>query len=230
VRQHGTRVLVVDDERSIRRFLATALTAYGYTVEEAPTGADALRLAATWRPELIILDLGLPDQDGVAITRRVREWSTVPIIVVSVREHEDDKVEALDAGADDYLSKPFGARELLARVRAALRRVSADAADPVLLVGDLRMDLERHAVTLDNRPIALTPREFDLLKALMLRPEKVFTHRQLLDLVWGRGFEDESHLLRVNVSNLRRKIETDPSQPRRVITEPGVGYRLAEGD
>jgi two-component system KDP operon response regulator KdpE len=222
----AARILVVDDERSIRRFLSMALGAHGYDVTEAVDGAEALREAVTARPDLVILDLGLPDLDGLEIIRRLREWSTVPVIVVTVREHETEKIAALDGGADDYLTKPFGAGELLARVRAALRRAEAPLSEPVLECGGLRMDVAAHEVTVDGRLTVLTPTEFDLLKALLRSAGKVLTHRQLLGLVWGPGYGAETHLLQVNVSNLRRKIEPTPGRPQYLLTEPGVGYRL----
>jgi two-component system KDP operon response regulator KdpE len=224
----GARILVVDDERSIRRFLVTALGAQGFDVAEAADGQEALRRAVEFRPDLVLLDLGLPDLDGIEVTRRLREWSAVPVIVVSVREDESDKVAALDEGADDYLTKPFGAGELAARVRAALRRAASPAAEPVLSCGDLSLDVARREVRVDGREVTLTPTEFDLLKALLQHAGKVLTHRQLLSRVWGPGYEHETHLLRVNVSNLRRKIEPEPGRPRRLVTEPGVGYRLRE--
>lgn len=220
------RVLAVDDERPIRRFLTTSLTAHGYTVFEAAGGAEALAAVVTIRPDLVILDLGLPDIDGVEVTRRVREWSQIPIIILSVRDQEQDKIAALDAGADDYLTKPFGIGELLARMRAALRRVAAPAGEPVFVTGGLVVDRARRLVTVGGKDVQLTPTEFDLLRVLVAHAGKVVTHNQLLRLVWGTGYADEAHLLRVNISNLRRKIEPDPSRPTYVVTEPGVGYRL----
>ena len=220
------RVLVVDDEQAIRRFLNTALSAHGYEVFEAGTGEDALAAAVARRPDLIILDLGLPGIDGIEVTRRLREWSHLPILVLSVRECEGDKVEALDAGADDYVTKPFGTGELLARMRVALRRAARPQATPLFQVGDLEVDLARRAVTLANHEVALTPTEYDLLRVLVQNAGKVLTHNQLLRQVWGAGYGGELHLLRVNISNLRRKIEPLPSRPRYIVTEPGVGYRL----
>jgi two-component system, OmpR family, KDP operon response regulator KdpE len=222
------RVLVVDDERSIRRYLRAVLADQGYEVIEAERGEVAIAAAARHRPDVVLLDLGLPDIDGLVVIERLREFTAVPIIVLSVREHEDDKVAALDAGADDYLTKPFGTSELLARLRAAARRATAPAAVPVLALGGLRMDLARHHVTVDDVEVQLTPTEYDLLRALLQDAGKVLTHRQLLRRVWGPGYETDTHLLRVNVSNLRRKIEADPTRPRYVLTEPGVGYRLGE--
>lgn len=222
----GLRVLVVDDERAIRRYLHAALEAQAIVVIEAQNGAEALFAAATERPEVIILDLGLPDLDGVEITRRIREWSTVPIIILSVREQEQDKIAALDAGADDYLTKPFGTGELLARIRAALRRTDQPDDEPVIETGGLRVDLARRRVTVDEGEVALTPIEYDILRLLAQNIGKVLTHGQLLQKVWGQSYGEDLHLLRVNISNLRRKIEPDPARPHYILTEAGVGYRL----
>jgi two-component system KDP operon response regulator KdpE len=222
------RILVVDDETPIRRFLKVVLTAQGYSVFEAANGQEALDSVPGARPDLIILDLGLPDIDGVELTRRLREWSQTPIIILSVREAESDKIAALDAGADDYLVKPFGAGELLARMRAALRRQTDESEEPEIQVGSLRIDLSRRLVTAADREISLTPTEYDLLRVLMRNAGKVMTHRHLLRLVWGPAYENEMHLLRVNISNIRRKLEPDPSSPSPIRTEPGVGYRLIE--
>jgi len=220
------RVLVVDDERAIRRFLRTSLTAHGYTVFEAGTGREALAAVVGDRPDLIILDLGLPDLDGIEVTRQLREWTQTPIIVLSVREEEAAKVAALDVGADDYLTKPFGMAELMARIRVALRHADQPAGEPVFEVGELRVDRARRLVSIAGNAIVLTPTEYDLLRILGQYAGKVLTHRQLLRLVWGTGYEQETHLLQVNVSNLRRKIEPDPSRPSYILTEVGVGYRL----
>ena len=220
------RVLVVDDERAIRRFLRTSLTAHGYAVYEASTGQEALSAVVGDRPDLIILDLGLPDLNGIEVTRQLREWTRIPIIVLSVREEEATKVAALDVGADDYLTKPFGIAELMARIRVALRHAEQPAGEPVFEVGDLRMDRARRQVLMAGNEIVLTPTEYDLLRVLVQYAGKVLTHRQLLRQVWGTGYELETHLLQVNISNLRRKIEPDPSRPSYIITEVGVGYRL----
>jgi two-component system KDP operon response regulator KdpE len=224
--ESGPRVLVVDDERAIRRYLRTSLGAHGHTVYEASTGQEALAAVASERPDLVILDLGLPDIDGVEVTRRLREWTDVPILVLSIREREADKVAALDAGADDYLTKPFGTEELMARMRAALRRAAQVGPVPVVEVGALKVDLGRRQVTVAGNEVVLTPTEYDLLRVLVQHAGRVLTHHQLLRQVWGMGYEGEAHLLRVNVSNLRRKIEPDPARPHYVLTEPGVGYRL----
>lgn len=226
--EDARRILVVDDENPIRRFLRVVLGAQGYSVFEAANGQEALNSVLTNRPDLIILDLGLPDIEGVEVTRRLREWSQTPIIILSVREGESDKIAALDAGADDYLVKPFGTGELMARIRAALRRQTDEAEEPVLQTGTLRMDLSRRLVAVGDREISLTPTEYDLLRVLMRNAGKVITHRHLLRLVWGPAYESEMHLLRVNVSNIRRKLEPDPSCPSPIRTEPGVGYRLVE--
>jgi two-component system KDP operon response regulator KdpE len=226
--EDARRILVVDDEAPIRRYLRVALGAQGYSIFEAANGQEALDSVPGNRPDLIILDLGLPDIDGVEVTRRLREWSQTPIIILSVREGESEKIAALDAGADDYLVKPFGTGELLARIRAALRRQADETEEPIIQVGSLRIDLSRRLVTVEGREISLTPTEYDLLRVLMRNAGKVITHRHLLRLVWGPVYENEMHLLRVNVSNLRRKLEPDPSCPSPIRTEPGVGYRLIE--
>lgn len=220
------RVLVVDDERAIRRFLRASLTAHGYTVYEAGDGSEALSAVIRDRPDLIILDLGLPDVGGIEVTRQLREWTQTPIIVLSVREEEATKVAALDVGADDYLTKPFGIAELMARMRVAMRHAAQPAGEPIFEVGELRMDLGRRQVTLAGIEVGLTPTEYDLLRILVQHAGKVLTHGQLLRQVWGTGYEAEIHLLQVNISNLRRKIEPDPSRPSYILTEIGVGYRL----
>lgn len=220
------RVLVVDDEASIRKFLRASLAAHDYQVYEAATGQDALSAVLAHRRDLMILDLGLPDIEGIEVTRQLREWSQIPAIILSVREHESEKVAALDAGADDYLTKPFGISELLARMRAALRRRLAESDAPVFTTGELTVDLARHVVTVAGQEVQLTPTEYDLLRVLVTNAGKVITHRQLLHQVWGVAYEQEAHLLRVNISNLRHKLEADPTRPRYIVTEPGVGYRL----
>ncbi|MBI4927495.1 MAG: response regulator [Anaerolineae bacterium] len=220
------RILVVDDERAIRRYLRTSLAAKGYLVMEAGSGEEGLKAAVEEHPDLMILDLGLPDMDGTEVVRRMREWSRMPIIILSVRDREDDKVAALDAGADDYLTKPFGLGELTARLRVAMRHIERATEDPVFEVDELRVDLAHREVTRAGAKVALTPTEYDLLRCMVQNAGKVLTHNQLLRQVWGAAYEEESHLLRVNVSNLRRKIEPDPDQPRYILTEPGVGYRL----
>jgi two-component system KDP operon response regulator KdpE len=222
----GVRVLVVDDEVPIRRFLRTSLTAHGHTVFEAASGAEAIRAVAGQRPDLVILDLGLPDMDGTDVVRRLREWTRLPVIILSVRDHESDKIAALDAGADDYLTKPFGVDELMARMRVALRHSASPDAEPVFASEGLRVDLARRLVSVDGAEVQLTPTEYDLLRALVSHAGKVLTHHQLLRAVWGDVYDEESHLLRVHISNLRSKIEPEPARPRFILTEPGVGYRL----
>jgi two-component system KDP operon response regulator KdpE len=221
----GVRVLVVDDERSIRRFLRASLGSQ-FAIFEATTGEEALAAVAADRPDVILLDLGLPDMDGVEVTRRLREWSQTPIIVLSVREQEKDKIAALDAGADDYLTKPFGVGELMARLRAALRRSAQTETEPVFETGSLVVDLNQRQVSVNGQPVSLTPTEYDLLRSLVKYAGKVLTHDQLLRAVWGTAYESETHMLQVNISNLRRKIEPNPVRPSYIITEPGVGYRL----
>jgi two-component system, OmpR family, KDP operon response regulator KdpE len=223
--ESNLRVLVVDDERSIRRFLKASLGSQ-FVILEAATGEEALSAAASEHPDIIILDLGLPDIDGVEVTRRLREWSQVPIIIVSVREQEGTKIAALDAGADDYLTKPFGVGELTARLRVALRRSSQTDNEPVFRNRDLLVNLSLREVKLKDKALALTPTEYDLLRALVRHAGKVLTHDQLLRAVWGTAYESETHMLQVNISNLRRKMEPDPSRPIYIVTEPGVGYRL----
>ena len=203
--ENGLKILVIDDERAIRRYLRTSLAGHGHEVIEAGTGQAGLDAVLARKPDLIVLDLGLPDMDGVEVTRRLREWSTTPIIILSVRDREDDKVAALDAGADDYLTKPFGIGELLARIRVAMRHVTQPVIEPVIEVGELVIDLGKREVTLKGERVALTPTEYDLLRVLAQNLGKVLTHTQLLRQVWGAAYEEESHLLRVNVSNLRRE-------------------------
>jgi two-component system KDP operon response regulator KdpE len=222
----GPRVLVVDDEPAICRFLRVSLSAYGYAVFDAASGQEALLAVAMHRPDLVILDLGLPDMDGVAVTQRLRDWTQVPIIIVTVQEQEAAKIAALDAGADDYVTKPFGMGELLARMRAALRRATVPAGEPVFSSGQLTVDLGRRLVTIADHEVQLTPTEYELLRALVTHAGKVLTHRQLLRQVWGVAYETEAHLLRVNMSNLRHKLEPDAARPIYIVTEPGVGYRL----
>lgn len=222
------KILVVDDERPIRRFLNASL-GNRYSILEAENGNDAIKMAAMNHPEVIILDLGLPDMDGTDVTRRLREWTDVPIIVISVRDTEEDKVAALDAGADDYLTKPFGTSELLARIRVLLRRATKpEEASPTYQSDDLWIDFTKRDVRVNDNPVTLTPTEYNILRTLVNHAGKVLTHQQLIKEVWSGNYEVNAHLLRVNVSNLRRKIENNPLQPRHIITEPGVGYRFKE--
>ncbi|OFV79743.1 MAG: DNA-binding response regulator [Acidobacteria bacterium RBG_13_68_16] len=222
-------VLIVDDELPIRRFLRVSLAGEGYRVVEAATAGEALDQIAAQRPDVVVLDLGLPDRDGVEVIREIREWSSIPIVVLSVRDRESDKVAALETGADDYLTKPFGVGELMARLRVALRHASlagGTADEPVFTTGELRVDLARRQVFVSEREVRLTPIEYKLLALLVKNAGKVLTHRQLLRQVWGPEYGDENHYVRVYVAQLRRKIEADPARPRYLRTESGVGYRL----
>jgi two-component system KDP operon response regulator KdpE len=222
----GEKVLVVDDEPSIRVFLKLTLISQGYETVEAVSGKTAIAQAVTEKPDIVILDIGLPDFDGIEVTRQLREWTQVPIIILSVRGSEKDKIAALDLGADDYLTKPFIVGELLARVRAALRRSTRTTGEPSFKTGALEVDLLRRQVKVKDTEIQLTPNEYELLKVLVDNSGKVMTHKHLLNAVWGEEYIGEFHMLRVNISNLRRKIEPDPARPQIIITESGVGYRL----
>jgi two-component system KDP operon response regulator KdpE len=222
----GECVLVIDDEEPVRRFLRVALGGQSYQVIEAATGKDGIRAVEAQKPDVIILDLGLPDLDGVEVTKLLRQSTQTPVIILSVRGSENDKIAALDAGADDYLTKPFGIGELLARLRTALRRVIQPSDEAVFASGALMVNGLKRLVTVDGKEVQLTPHEYGILKTLVTYAGRVITHHHLLKEVWGTGFENEYHLLHVNVSNLRRKIELDPTRPMHLITEPGVGYRL----
>jgi two-component system KDP operon response regulator KdpE len=225
---NATRVLVVDDEPEIVRGLKIVLRGAGYAVEAASTKAEALAAVATRPPEALVLDLVLPDGDGVGVCKEIRRWSRLPILVLSAVGDEREKVRALDAGADDYVTKPFGTEELLARLRAVLRR-SPDAGHAAQIeIGELTVDLEDRKVLRDAEEVHLTPIEFDLLRVLAQHPGRLVTQRQLLQEVWGPQYVEESHYLRVHVAHIRAKIESDPSRPRYLITEPGVGYRLRD--
>jgi len=225
----GRTVVVIEDDPQIRRFLRTALGAEGFALHESETGERGLVEVATRKPDVVILDLGLPDIDGVEVVRRMREWTDLPVIVLSARSQEADKIAALDAGADDYLTKPFGLGELLARIRVALRNRARTATpgEPAVSVGELSVDLAARRVTLAGNEVRLTPIEHRLMAALARHAGRVMTHRQLLREVWGAAYEEQSHTLRVHMATLRRKIESDPAQPRYLLTEIGVGYRLA---
>lgn len=220
------RILVVDDEPQIRRALRTALQAHGFEVEVAEDGEAGLVAISSWSPDAVVLDLVMPGRDGFDVLRETRLWSQVPIIVLSARGQEQDKVAALDLGADDYLTKPFGIDELLARLRAVRRRTAGQASDPTVTVGDLVIDVNAHTVTHKGNEIHLTPTEFDLLLVLARNAGRVMTHRQLLERVWGAYAAENAQQLRVYVNYLRRKLEDDPSQPQLILTEIGVGYRL----
>lgn len=223
------RILIVDDEKTIRRFLKATLISHGYNVFEATNAKEALESSVSAHPDAIILDLGLPDLDGTEVTRQIRKRAKIPIIILSVRENETDKIAALDAGADDYLTKPFNAGEMLARLRAVMRRLLPQNERSVFKVGKLSIDISNHSVEVKNHEIHLTPTEFDLLKVLVLNAGKIMTHGQILKEIWNKdeNFEEAAHLLRVTVSNLRNKIESNPDLPIYILTEPGVGYRLS---
>jgi two-component system KDP operon response regulator KdpE len=220
-------ILLIEDERQMRRFLRVSLSANGYELVEAETAEAGMTLAASHNPELVLLDLGLPDVDGLEVTQRLREWTHVPIIVISARGQEEDKIKALDAGADDYLTKPFGVGELLARIRVALRRASAaDDGEAVFTLGDLKVDLGRRQVLMADKEVHLTPIEYKLLALLVKHAGRVLTHRQILREVWGPHHSEQTQYLRVYMGQLRHKLEANPSRPQYLVTEPGVGYRL----
>jgi two-component system KDP operon response regulator KdpE len=223
----GARILVVDDEPQILRALKTNLRGAGYEVETAASAEEALSAAAMKPPDAVILDLVLPDGHGTDVARRLREWTSAPIVVLSAVGDEQEKVAALDAGADDYVTKPFGIDEMLARLRAVLRRAEPST-EPVLHIGELAIDLEKRAVSVAGRPVSLTPNEFELLRVFARNEGKLLTHPAILREVWGPAYGDESHYLHVYVSQLRRKIEPDPARPRYLLTEPGAGYRLVD--
>jgi two-component system, OmpR family, KDP operon response regulator KdpE len=219
-------ILIVDDEEAIRQFLFVTLTSQGYAITEAASGQEALSSVSSQHPDLIILDLVLPDIDGLEITRRLRQWTRIPIIILSVRGSEKDKIAALDAGADDYLTKPFSAGELLARIRVAWRHQPSSPEEALFINGTLIADLSLRKITMSGQEVQLTPTEYDILRVMVEHAGRVLTHRQLLQKVWGEQYGDELHMLHVNISNLRKKIEPDPARPQYIITEPGVGYRL----
>jgi two-component system KDP operon response regulator KdpE len=222
----GMRILIVDDEPQICKLLRVSLGAHGYNLEEAENGQEGISRAAVFKPDLIILDLGLPDMDGKEVIVRVREWSQSPIIVLSARDQEREKVQALDAGADDYITKPFGVGELMARIRVSLRRAAHAEDEPIVTCGDLAVDFALRRVTVAGREVKLTPTEYELMRVLIQHAGKVLTHRQLLKTVWGTSYNEDTHYIRVYIGQLRRKIEENPTQPKYIITESGVGYRL----
>jgi two-component system KDP operon response regulator KdpE len=224
--KNARRVLVIDDEAAIRRLLKAGLEAAGYAVVEAVDGEGGLRQAATQAPELVILDLGLPDKPGLWVLERLRQWSPVPVLVLTVQDSESDKVALLDAGADDYLTKPFSVPELLARLRVLERHVRGPRSDPTVKAGPLLIDLAGHGVSRDGVEVKLTSTEFDFLRVLALNLGKVVTQRELLKQVWGPNAVEHSHYLRIYAANLRKKLEEDPAEPKLILTEPGVGYRL----
>lgn len=225
----GSLILVVDDEIQIRRFLKVSLEASGYRTSEVANGTDAIAQAALLRPDTIILDIQLPDISGLEVLQRVREWSKVPVIILSVQDSDKEKIAALDAGADDYLTKPFSVGELLARLRVAQRHAQPEQGANVFQVGEVTVDVARRLVTRSGEPVKLTPTEYSLLRLLVQHAGKVLTHRQILREVWGRDYENELHYLRVYTAQLRQKLETDPTRPQIILTESGVGYRMAEG-
>ncbi|NGZ77251.1 response regulator [Saccharibacillus alkalitolerans] len=223
----GARILIVDDEPQIRKLLKVTLAAHGYAVHEAATGEEGVLQAPLCHPDLIVLDLGLPDLTGMEVLERIREWSGVPVIVLTAKDREEDKIAALDAGADDYVTKPFGMGELVARIRVALRHTAKSVEEPVIRSGALTIDLAQRIVESGGERVKLTPTEYDLLKALASNAGKVVTQRQLLQRVWGSQHDEgDSHYLRIYIGHLRKKLEEDPSQPRLIVTEPGVGYRF----
>jgi two-component system KDP operon response regulator KdpE len=226
---HLPTVLVIDDEIQMRRLLRVTLEGNGYRVFDAASGQEGLVEAAQRRPDIVVLDLGLPDMDGQVVLQRLREWSEAPVLVLSVREGEEDKVEALDHGADDYMNKPFSTAELLARLRAARRRSQPVADNVVFHSGHLQVDLSSRLVTVKGKEVKLTPTEYSLLRLLVRNAGKVVTHRQILKEVWGPNYGEQTHYLRVYMAHLREKLESDPSRPELLLTEPGVGYRLYEG-
>lgn len=226
--QYARVALVIDDEPQIRRLLRVTLEANGYAVVDAATGQAGIVQAAQCRPEIVLLDLGLPDLDGVEVLRRIREWSRVPVIILSVRDREHDKIAALDAGADDFVTKPFGSGELLARLRTALRRSQPAPADAIFRAGKIEVDLAARTVRKDGGEVKLTPTEYALLRLMVVHAGKVMTHRQLLTEVWGPNAVEQTHYLRVHIAHLRDKLEDDAARPRLILTEPAIGYRVAE--
>lgn len=225
----GARILVIDDEPQIRRLLKVSLAAHGYEVEECKTGQEGINRAAIVKPDLVLLDLGLPDIDGKAVVVNIRQWSKVPIIILTARDQESEKIEALDAGADDYVTKPFSMGELLARLRVALRHAVTAENAPILTCGDLVIDLVGRHVMKGGKEVKLTPTEYELLKVLAQNMGKVLTHKYLLKAVWGNAYNEDTHYIRVYIGQLRRKVEGNPAQPQYIITESGVGYRLMTG-
>lgn len=230
IKNHNNlRILIVDDEKSIRKFLSVSLTSYGYAVSEAVTGKEAVDAISIFRPDVVILDLGLPDMDGNRVIEKIRKQSQIPIIILSVRDRQEDKIRALDAGADDYLIKPFGIEELHARLRAVLRRLARKEEEPIFKTGKLSVDISRRLVKTGGKEIDLSPTEYDILKLMVLNAGRVVTYNKIIKQIWNKTqdeYEGMEHLLRVTISNIRRKLEPDPSRPEYIITEPAVGYRL----
>lgn len=224
--EKGLRILVIDDEPQIRKLLNVSLQAHGYQLSAAENGQEGIQQAAAFKPDLAIVDLGLPDMDGKAVIQQIRDWSAMPIIILTARDQEQEKIAALDAGADDYITKPFGIGELMARMRVCLRRIATGDSEPILRCGGLAIDLLQRRVTVDDREIKLTPTEYELIKFMMQHAGRVLTHKQLLKAGWGSSYEEDTHYIRIYIGQLRRKIEQDPAQPRYIITESGIGYRL----
>ncbi|GGA12000.1 DNA-binding response regulator [Paenibacillus marchantiophytorum] len=223
----GAKILIIDDEPQIRKLLRVTLTAHGFEAAEAATGQEGMLQATMVRPDLIVLDLGLPDLSGMEVLQHIREWSQVPIIILTAQDQEQDKVAALDRGADDYVTKPFGMGEFMARMRVALRHTAKTQDEPVLRLGPIVIDLSQRSVELHGEKLKLTPTEYDLLKVLAINAGRVMTHRQLLKQVWGgHQYESDSQYLRVYVGHLRKKLEEDPTRPKYIVTEPGIGYRF----
>ncbi len=229
--EQGARILIVDDEPQIRKLLKVTLQAHHYAIHEAATGEEGVQQASLIHPDLIVLDLGLPDMTGLEVMGRIRDWSSAPIIVLTAKDREEDKIVALDSGADDYVTKPFSMGELVARIRVALRHVAKSVNEPVLQFGELAIDLAQRIVELNGERVKLTPTEYDLLKVLVANAGKVVTQRQLLQQVWGsQHSEAESHYLRVYIGHLRKKLEENSTQPKLIVTEPGIGYRFSPRD
>lgn len=223
---NGFKVLIIDDEPPIRKLLKVSLGAHGYTLDEAACAQDGINRAAVFHPDIVILDLGLPDFDGKKVIKEIRDWSKVPILILTARDQETEKIEALDAGADDYLTKPFGVGELMARMRVCLRRLTSAANEPVVHCGDLTIDFSQRRVSVGEKEVKLTPTEYEIMKLLAQNIGRVLTHQQLLKAIWGSSYCEDTHYIRVYIGQLRRKIEPDPTQPRYIVTESGVGYRL----
>jgi two-component system KDP operon response regulator KdpE len=231
IAENGARILVIDDEPQIQKLLKVTLRAHQFEIHEATTGEDGVKQASIVHPDLIVLDLGLPDMSGMDVLKRIRDWSNVPIIVLTAKEREEDKITALEGGADDYVTKPFSMGELVARIRVALRHVAKSVNEPILQFGELVVDLAHRAVELNGERLKLTPTEYDLLKILAVNAGKVVTQRQLLQQVWGgHHHESDSHYLRVYIGHLRKKLEGDPTRPKYIVTEPGIGYRFLSSD
>lgn len=222
----GARILIIDDESQIRKLLNVSLKAHGFIIEEAALGRDGINRAAFFKPDLLIVDLGLPDIDGKEIVREIRQWSNAPIIILTARDQEQEKIDALDAGADDYITKPFSMGELMARIRVCLRRMAISESEPLLTCGGLTVDLIQRRVAVEGQEVKLTPTEYEIIKLLAQHAGRVLTHKQLLKAVWGNSYNDDTHYIRVYIGQLRRKIEIDSAQPKYIVTESGIGYRL----